>query len=64
MLTSEEFQFSVKVPEIITHRKRLDVKKGAITDFEIFLDKISPLKNSNKLGAVLLQQLLVMSHVY
>jgi uncharacterized protein YecE (DUF72 family) len=53
--TPEEFQFSVKVPETITHRKRLDVGKGAITDFEIFLDKISPLKNSNKLGAVLLQ---------
>jgi uncharacterized protein YecE (DUF72 family) len=28
-----------------------------ITDFEVFLDKISPLKNSNKLGAVLLQLL-------
>jgi uncharacterized protein YecE (DUF72 family) len=53
--TPEEFQFSVKVLEIITHRKRLDVRKGAITEFEIFLDKISPLKNSNKLEAVLLQ---------
>ncbi len=53
--TPENFQFSVKVPETITHRKRLEVKKGAITEFEIFLDKISPLKNSNKLGAVLLQ---------
>jgi uncharacterized protein YecE (DUF72 family) len=51
----ENFQFSVKVPETITHRKRLEVKKGAITEFEIFLDKISPLKNSNKLGAILLQ---------
>jgi uncharacterized protein YecE (DUF72 family) len=53
--TPENFQFSVKVPETITHKKRLDVRKGAITEFEIFLDKISPLKNSNKLGAVLLQ---------
>jgi uncharacterized protein YecE (DUF72 family) len=53
--TPENFQFSVKVPETITHRKRLDVRKGAITDFEIFLDKISPLKNSTKQGAVLLQ---------
>jgi uncharacterized protein YecE (DUF72 family) len=53
--TPEEFQFSVKVPETITHRKRLDVRKAAISDFEISLDKISPLKNSNKLGAVLLQ---------
>jgi uncharacterized protein YecE (DUF72 family) len=53
--TPENFQFSVKVPETITHRKRLEVKKGAIAEFEIFLDKISPLKNSNKLGAILLQ---------
>ena len=53
--TPENFQFSVKVPETITHKKRLEVKKGAITEFEIFLDKISPLKNSNKLGAILLQ---------
>jgi uncharacterized protein YecE (DUF72 family) len=53
--TPENFQFSVKVPELITHRKRLEVGKGAITDFEIFLDKTSPLKNSDKLGAILLQ---------
>jgi uncharacterized protein YecE (DUF72 family) len=53
--TPENFQFSVKVPEIITHRKRLEVGKGAITDFDIFLDKTSPLKNSAKLGAILLQ---------
>jgi uncharacterized protein YecE (DUF72 family) len=53
--TPEYFQFSVKVPEIITHRKRLEVGKGAITDFDIFLDKTSPLKNSDKLGAILLQ---------
>ena len=43
--TPENFQFSVKVPETITHDKRLDVNKGVITDFEEFLDKISPLKN-------------------
>ena len=53
--TPEKFQFSVKVPEIITHQKRLDVNKSVITDFEEFLDKISPLKNSNKLGAIILQ---------
>ena len=53
--TPKDFQFSVKVPETITHIKRLDVKKGAIADFEEFLDKISPLKTANKLGAVLIQ---------
>jgi uncharacterized protein YecE (DUF72 family) len=49
------FQFSVKAPEIVTHIKRMNVKKGALRVFEEFLEKISPLKNANKLGAILLQ---------
>ncbi|MGC2570684.1 MAG: DUF72 domain-containing protein [Candidatus Nitrosopolaris sp.] len=49
--TPEKFQFSIKVPETVTHVKRLDVNKGAITYFEEFLDKISPLKTTKKLGA-------------
>jgi uncharacterized protein YecE (DUF72 family) len=53
--TPEKFQFSVKVPETITHIKRLRVEQGAFSDFEEFLDKISPLKKANKLGAVLFQ---------
>ncbi len=53
--TPEDFQFSIKVPETITHIKRMDVKKEALSVFQEFLDKISPLKNSNKLGAVLFQ---------
>src|SRR5437879_3483936 len=53
--TPEKFQFSIKVPETVTHVKRLDIKKGAMTSFEEFLDKISPLRTANKLGAVLFQ---------
>jgi len=53
--TPAKFQFSVKVPETITYHKKLNVKRGAITDFEEFLDKISPLKTTGKLGAVLIQ---------
>src|SRR5438034_4313814 len=53
--TPEKFQFCVKVPETITHVKRMDVKKGAITSLEEFLDKISPLRTANKLGAILFQ---------
>ena len=53
--TPDDFQFSVKVPETVTHDNRLDVNKGAITVLESFLDKISPLKVANKLGAVLIQ---------
>ena len=33
----------------------LNVKQGAMAEFDEFLDKISPLKNSNKLGAILIQ---------
>jgi uncharacterized protein YecE (DUF72 family) len=46
--TPAEFQFSVKVPETITHKKRLDVKKNVLKDFEAFLEKISPLRSANK----------------
>jgi uncharacterized protein YecE (DUF72 family) len=53
--TPSEFQFSVKAPETVTHTKFMDVKKGALESFQEFLEKISPLKNANKLGAILLQ---------
>lgn len=53
--TPDNFQFSVKVPETVTHDMRLDVSKGAVSHLQEFLDKISPLKSSNKLGAVLIQ---------
>jgi uncharacterized protein YecE (DUF72 family) len=53
--TPDIFQFSVKVPETVTHDKRLDVKKGAMDAFNEFLEKISPLKKANKLGAILIQ---------
>jgi uncharacterized protein YecE (DUF72 family) len=53
--TPEKFQFSIKVSETVTHVKRMDIGKGSITAFEEFLDKISPLKTANKLGAILFQ---------
>ena len=53
--TPDDFQFSIKVPETVTHDKRLDIKKGAMVNLMEFLDKIIPLKISNKLGAVLIQ---------
>jgi len=54
-VTPDNFQFSIKVPEIVTHDRRLDVKSGAVTYLEEFLSKISPLKTCDKLGAVLIQ---------
>jgi uncharacterized protein YecE (DUF72 family) len=53
--TPDKFQFSIKVPETVTHDKRLDVRKGAIALLGEFLEKISPLKSAKKLGAVLIQ---------
>jgi uncharacterized protein YecE (DUF72 family) len=53
--TPSNFQFSLKVPESITHDKSLDVNKGAINILEEFLEKISPLKTVNKLGAIIIQ---------
>ena len=53
--TPPGFQFSVKAPETVTHTKLMDVKKGALEAFQEFLEKISPLKDANKLGAILLQ---------
>jgi uncharacterized protein YecE (DUF72 family) len=49
------FQFSLKIPESITHEKSLDVNRGAINTLEEFLEKISPLKTMNKLGAPIIQ---------
>ncbi|HKO41004.1 MAG TPA: DUF72 domain-containing protein [Nitrososphaeraceae archaeon] len=54
-VTPNHFEFSIKVPETVTHIKRLDVNKGAISSLEEFLDKISPLQIAKKLGAILIQ---------
>jgi uncharacterized protein YecE (DUF72 family) len=53
--TPEGFEFSVKVPEIITHKKKLDLKQDAYSDFEKYLEMLEPLKTYNKLGIILFQ---------
>jgi uncharacterized protein YecE (DUF72 family) len=53
--TPDNFQFSIKVPETVTHDNKLDVGMGAMALFDEFLEKISPLKYANKLGAILIQ---------
>lgn len=53
--TPSDFQFSIKVPETVTHVKRMDLNKDAMATFLEFLDRISPLKDANKLGAILFQ---------
>ena len=51
----ENFKMSVKVPQIITDEKRLNIYNNVVDDLTLFVDKISPLKNTNKLGAIIIQ---------
>jgi uncharacterized protein YecE (DUF72 family) len=53
--TPADFEFSVKVPEIITREKKLNIGKGAFSDFEQFLARIELLRREEKLGAILFQ---------
>jgi len=51
--TPADFEFSIKVPETITRENKLG--NNSLELFNEFLDKISPLKQANKLGAILFQ---------
>jgi len=51
----DNFKMSIKVPGIITDDKRLNIYKNVLDDLTLFIDKISPLKNANKLGAIIIQ---------
>jgi len=46
---------SIKVPGNITNDKRLDIYNNVIDDLTLFINKISPLINANKLGAIIIQ---------
>lgn len=50
--TPTGFKFSLKLPQLITHKKRLENIEDDITQF---LDLIKPISDSDKLGAVLAQ---------
>jgi uncharacterized protein YecE (DUF72 family) len=50
-----DFQFSLKVPQLITHKKRLDLRLGVEGDLERFLELLKPLSSLNKIGVLLVQ---------
>lgn len=50
-----DFVFSAKLPQLITHNKKLDLGKGVKNDLEKFLDLMKPMNDVGKLGAVLIQ---------
>ncbi len=53
--TPRNFEFSVKLPQSITHKKALDLRAGAEVDLLEFLDLINPLHEAKKLGPLLIQ---------
>ncbi len=53
--TPDGFVFSVKLPQLITHEKKLDLKQGAESDLIRFMSLMKPLVASGKLGPILIQ---------
>jgi len=53
--TPLSFQFSAKIPKLITHDKRLDLAQGVEVDLGKFIDVLAPLKDAKKLGPLLIQ---------
>lgn len=53
--TPENFVFSVKLPRLLTHEKKLDVRQGVEADLVRFLGLLRPLIVGSKLGPVLIQ---------
>ena len=51
----ESFVFSIKLPQLLTHEKKLDLSKGVESDLIRFLGLMKPLMVSGKLGPVLIQ---------
>lgn len=53
--TPNDFKFSLKLPRLITHEKKLRIDKGIEADLLKFLDILLPLMKKNKLGPILIQ---------
>jgi len=53
--TKPDFVFTAKLPKLITHEKKLDLKEGVEHDLQAFCDLMRPLRLDGKLGCVLIQ---------
>jgi uncharacterized protein YecE (DUF72 family) len=53
--TPDNFIFSVKLPQLLTHEKKLDISKGVEADLVRFLSLLKPLMTTGKLGPILIQ---------
>jgi uncharacterized protein YecE (DUF72 family) len=50
-----DFVFTAKLPQIITHKKKLDLTKGVDEDVKRFCQLMAPLQQNGKLGCILIQ---------
>ncbi|MFQ5758284.1 MAG: DUF72 domain-containing protein [Candidatus Bathyarchaeia archaeon] len=53
--TEPEFVYAAKLPRLITHKKKLDLRFGVEGDVERFCELMKPLRLDGKLGSVLIQ---------
>jgi len=53
--TPKNFIFASKVPQVITHVKKLAFDKGIEEDFKRFIDLMEPIIDRNKMGPILIQ---------
>lgn len=53
--TPDDFVFSVKLPQTLTHEKKLELKRGVEADLIRFLGLMKPLIAAGKMGPVLIQ---------
>jgi uncharacterized protein YecE (DUF72 family) len=51
----EGFVFTAKLPQLITHEKKLDLSQGVEEDLQRFVEVMEPLWLSGKLGCMLIQ---------
>ena len=49
------FKFSLKLPRLITHKKKFNPKMGLKSDIDRFIELVKPLREKGKLGAILVQ---------
>ena len=53
--TPPDFVFSAKLPQLLTHEKKLELSKGVESDLIRFLGLLKPLIAAGKLGPILIQ---------
>jgi len=53
--TKPDFIYTAKLPQLITHKKKLDTRQGIEEDLNRFLELMEPLQFNGKLGCLLAQ---------